>query len=296
MADEEKETKEEKQIDSVVGNLFYGEIDEEVVFPFPSFTPEETEMSKEINRALDRFIKDNVDGAKMDEEALIPEEVYQGLAELGLYGLVVPEKYGGMGLSYPLYARTFAQMSSHDGSLATMLGAHQGIGYRALLLFGNEEQKKKWLPRLASGEILAAFCLTEPGSGSDAYSIKTKATKNEDGTYTINGQKLWITNGGRAGFYTVFCKTEHKKKGKKVEKITAFIVEKEMEGVSFGEKENKMGIRASETRAVFFDNVKVPAENIIGQAGKGFKVAMNVLNAGRLSLGAGCVAGSKNCP
>jgi acyl-CoA dehydrogenase family protein 9 len=181
----------------------------------------------------------------------------------------------------------------YDASVATMVGAHQSIGYRALLNEGTEAQKQKWLPLLASGQVIAAFCLTEPGSGSDAYSIKTKAVDNKDGTYTINGQKLWITNGGLAGFYSVFCKTDHEVDGKVVEKISCFIVEKDMPGISFGEKENKMGIRASETRAVYFDKVVVPKENIIGELGKGFKIAMNVLNSGRLSLGAGCVTGMR---
>jgi acyl-CoA dehydrogenase family protein 9 len=243
--------------------------------------------------AIDRFAEQSIDSEKFDHEAAIPKEVIQGLAELGLCGLAVPEEYGGMALDYSLYSRVFSQMAGIDGSTATMLGAHQSIGYRALLNEGTPEQKTKWLPRLASGEAIAAFCLTEPGSGSDAYSIKTKATKNADGTYTIKGQKLWITNGGMAEFYSVFCKTDHDVDGKTVEKISCFIVEKDRAGISFGEKENKMGIRASETRAVYFDGVTVPAENIIGELGKGFKIAMNVLNSGRLSLGAGCVGGMR---
>jgi acyl-CoA dehydrogenase family protein 9 len=250
-------------------------------------------MAKEMCQAIDQFAKDNINGEKFDQEAHIPKEVIQGLAELGLCGLAVPEELGGLGLDYTLYSRVFAQVASYDGATATMLGAHQSIGYRALINEGNDEQKKKWLPRLASGEVLAAFCLTEPGSGSDAYSIKTKAVDNKDGTYTISGQKLWITNGGIAGFYSVFCKTDHEVDGKNVEKISCFIVEKGMPGLSFGEKENKMGIRASETRAVYFDKVVVPKENILGELGKGFKIAMNVLNSGRLSLGAGCVGGMK---
>jgi acyl-CoA dehydrogenase family protein 9 len=221
-------------------------------------------MAKEMCAAVDQFARDNINGEKFDHDAHIPKEVIQGLAELGLCGLAVPEELGGLGLDYSLYSRVFAQVASYDGSTATTLGAHQSIGYRALLNEGNDEQKKKWLPRLASGEAIAAFCLTEPGSGSDAYSIKTKATDNKDGTYTISGQKLWITNGGMAEFYSVFCKTDHEIDGKIVEKISCFIVEKSMPGVSFGEKENKMGIRASETRAVYFDKVKVPKENIIG--------------------------------
>ncbi len=279
---------------SVVGNLFYGEIEESLIFPFPHFSREQKEMAQEMIDAINLFAKDNIDPFKMDEEAKIPEDVVRGLAELGLCGLGVPEDLGGMGLDYSLYSRVFSEIAGIDGSTATMLGAHQSIGYRALVLFGTDEQKKKWLPKLASGEIFASFCLTEPGSGSDAYSIKTTAKLNENNEYVINGQKLWITNAGTSKFYTVFCKTQHEIDGETKEKMSCFIVEGEREGISFGEKENKMGIRASETRAIFFDNVKIPAENMIGEAGKGFKIAMNVLNSGRLSLGAGCVGAMKS--
>jgi acyl-CoA dehydrogenase family protein 9 len=282
-----------KEIQSIVKSMFYGEVLEDEAFPFPHLSEGQVEMAKAMVDAVDKFAQTSIDSAKLDKEAKIPEEVLKGLAELGLCGLGVDEEYGGLGLDTTLYARVFSQIAGIDGAIATTLGAHQSIGYKALINEGNEEQKKQWLPKLASGEAFAAFCLTEPGSGSDAYSIKTKATKNSDGTYTINGQKLWITNAGLAGFYSVFAKTEHDENGKKVEKISCFIVEKEREGVSFGEKEDKMGIRASETRAVYFDNVKVPASNIIGEPGKGFKIAMNVLNTGRLSLGSGSVGGMK---
>ncbi|MGZ3788702.1 MAG: acyl-CoA dehydrogenase family protein [Bacteriovorax sp.] len=278
---------------SVVGGFFFGEINENFIFPFPHFSDAQVEMAKEMTSAIDQFAKDNINGEKFDRDSHIPEEVIEGLGALGLFGLAVPEDLGGLGLDYTLYCRVFAQVASHDASVATMVGAHQSIGYRALLNEGSAEQKKKWLPRLASGEVIAAFCLTEPGSGSDAYSIKTKAVDNKDGTFTITGQKLWITNGGLAGFYSVYCKTDHEIDGKTVEKISCFIVEKERAGISFGEKENKMGIRGSETRAVYFDKVVVPKENILGEPGKGFKIAMNVLNSGRLSLGAGCVGAMK---
>lgn len=284
---------ESSNIQSVVGSFFFGEVNESLVFPYPHFSDAQVEMAKEMTSAVDQFAKDNINGEKFDREAVLPKEVIKGLSEMGLLGLGVPEEFGGLGLDYSLYSRVFAQVASHDGSVATMIGAHQSIGYRALLNEGTKEQKEKWLPKLASGEVIAAFCLTEPGSGSDAYSIKTKAVDNKDGTYTITGQKLWITNGGLAGFYSVFAKTDHVVDGKTVEKISCFIVEGGMPGLSFGEKENKMGIRASETRAVYFDKVVVPKENIIGELGKGFKIAMNVLNSGRLSLGAGCVSGMK---
>lgn len=283
-----------KEIASLASGMFYGTVMEDEVFPYPSFTGAQTEMAKAMVDAVEKYAQDNIDAAKIDRDAKIPDDVLQGLAALGLCGMGVDEEYGGLGLDTTLYARVFASIAAVDASITTTLGAHQSIGYKALINEGNEEQKKHWLPKLASGEVFGAFCLTEPGSGSDAYSIKTKAIKNSDGTYTITGQKLWITNAGMAGFYSVFAKTDHEDdKGNKVEKISCFIVEKERAGVSFGEKEDKMGIRASETRAVYFDKVVVPASNIIGEIGKGFKIAMNVLNTGRLSIGSGSVGGMK---
>ena len=271
---------------SLMGGFFYGEVDEKLAFPYPSLQGEQRVLIGEIIQGIGKFCREEVDSKLLDETGAIPEKILRGLGELGLWGLGVPESYGGLGLDNSLYSRAFDEIAGYDGALATTLGAHQSIGCRALLLEGTEAQKKKWLPALASGESIAAFCLTEPGSGSDAYSICTKATKSADGnTYTIKGQKIWITNGGLASHYTVFCKTKHPKG----EKISCFIVEKDRPGVSFGERENKMGIRASETRAVFFDDVTVPADNMIGAPGKGFKIAMNVLNRGRLSLGAGSV-------
>lgn len=280
-------------MDSIVASMFYGEIDENLVFPYPALSEEQTEMGQAMADAIDKFAEDNIDSEKFDHDSCVPKEVMQGLAELGLCGLAVKEEYGGLELDTSLYSRVFQQIAGVDGSIATMLGAHQSIGYKALLNEGTKEQKDKWLPKLASGEVFASFCLTEPGAGSDAYSIKTRAVANEDGTYTITGQKLWITNAGTAGFYSVFCKTEHEVDGVKKDKISCFIVEKEREGISFGEPEKKMGIKASETRAVYFDKVIVPKENLLGELGKGFKIAMKVLNTGRLSLGSGSVGGMK---
>ena len=279
-------------MDSIVEGFFYGKIDENT--SYPCLSEEQRETGKTILQAVDKFCQDHIDSSRFDEEGTIPKEVIQGLAQLGLCGMGVSEEYGGIDLSISLYCRVFGTLAAYDGSVATTLGAHQSIGYRALLNDGTEEQKKKWLPKLASGEHMAAFCLTEPAAGSDAYSISTKATCRPDGNYVIEGQKTWITNGGLAHIYTVFCKTQHEIDGKMKDKITCFIVEKDREGISFGEAENKMGIRASETRSVFFDKVEVPPENIIGELGKGFKIAMNVLNSGRLSLGAGTVGAMKS--
>jgi acyl-CoA dehydrogenase family protein 9 len=281
------------ELNSVARDLFFGIVQEDLVFPFPHFTTEQKETGSAMIDALNKYAKESFKSEKFDKEGELPKELLKGLAELGLFGLAVSEELGGLGLDYSLYARVFSEIAGHDGAIATTLGAHQSIGFKALLNEGTEEQKKYWLPLLASGEKVAAFCLTEPGSGSDAYSIKTKAVKNPDGSYTLTGQKLWITNAGLAEFYSVFAKTDHVIDGKNVEKISCFIVEKSFKGVSFGNKEDKMGIRASETRAVFFDQVQVPEANILGQPGQGFKIAMNVLNTGRLSLGSGSVGGMK---
>uniref|UniRef100_A0A673AP08 Acyl-CoA dehydrogenase family, member 9 n=1 Tax=Sphaeramia orbicularis TaxID=375764 RepID=A0A673AP08_9TELE len=222
---------------------------------------------------------------KIDQEAKIPPETMNGLKELGLFGMQVPEEYGGLGLSNTVYAR-LAEITALDGSIAVTLAAHQAIGLKGILIAGNEAQKNKYLPKLASGEHIAAFCLTEPGSGSDAASIQTRATLSEDGThYLINGSKIWISNGATADIMTVFARTEVVKDGVKADKISAFIVERAFGGVSSGKPEDKLGIRGSNTCEVAFDNVPVPVENVIGEVGGGFKVAMNILNSGRFSMG-----------
>jgi alkylation response protein AidB-like acyl-CoA dehydrogenase len=180
------------------------------------------------------------------------------------------------------------QTSSHDSSTSLTIGAHSSIGMKGLLLFGTDEQKARYLPRLASGELIAAFCLTESGAGSDAAAVRTSAKHNPDGSWTLNGEKIWITNGGIAGFYTVFARTDSAEG-----KMTAFIVEAGWPGVSHGPHENKMGIRASSTTTVAFSDVQVPAANVLGGEGKGFKVAMAILNNGRTGLGGGAVGGMK---
>ncbi|XP_041837686.1 complex I assembly factor ACAD9, mitochondrial isoform X2 [Melanotaenia boesemani] len=198
---------------------------------------------------------------------------------------MIPEEYGGLGLSHTMYAR-LNEIIALDGSIAVTLAAHQAIGLKGILMVGNEAQKQKYLPKLASGEHIAAFCLTEPGSGSDAASIQTRATLSEDGKhYLINGSKIWISNGGMADVMTVFARTEVEVDGVKKDKISAFIVERAFGGVTSGKPEDKLGIRGSNTCEVSFDNVPVPVENVIGEIGSGFKIAMNILNSGRFSMG-----------
>src|SRR5438105_9635728 len=271
-------------------SLFFGEILEDQIFPYPEMPRDQAELVAPICDAIDEYMA-SIETRKLDRIGEFPPELLQSLREMGLFGVIVPEEHGGLGLSNTGYARVMQQVASWDGSIAVTLGAHSSIGFKGLLLFGSEEQKRKYLPRLASGEMIAAFCLTEPGSGSDAFSIKTNAQRQGD-FYVLNGQKLWITNGGIADFYTVFAKTTPDTPAQKG-KITAFIVTRDLGGVSHGPHEDKMGIRASNTTAVFFDNVRVPAANVIGEEGKGFKVAMSILNHGRTGLGAGAVGGQK---
>ncbi|MGZ3708374.1 MAG: acyl-CoA dehydrogenase family protein, partial [Bdellovibrionota bacterium] len=250
---------------SFMKSLFFGEIREDLIFPYPRLPKDTAETVRMVMDSMEKFARDQIKSAEWDEKGEMPREMINYLAELGILGIAVPEDFGGLGMPQVGYARIMQEAAGLDGSLAVTLGAHQSIGYKALLLFGTEELKKKYLPRLASGELFACYCLTEPGSGSDAASIKTKATLSPDGKHwIINGNKLWITNGGVASFMTVFAKTEVEEKGQKKEKVTCFILELPAEGVTAGQPEHKLGIRASWTNAIHFDNVKVPVENVVG--------------------------------
>ncbi|KAM7402729.1 hypothetical protein PAMP_017943 [Pampus punctatissimus] len=269
-------------------DLFLGQLNKAEVFPYPEIGNEELEEINQLVAPVEKFFTEEVDSYKIDQEAKIPPETMEGLKELGLFGLQIPEEYGGLGLSNTMYAR-LAEITSLDASIAVTLAAHQAIGLKGIQIAGNEAQKQKYLPRLASGEHTAAFCLTEPGSGSDAASIQTRATLSEDGKhYLINGSKIWISNGGTADIMTVFAKTEVVVDGVKKDKISAFIVERTFGGITSGKPEDKLGIRGSNTCEVSFDNVPVPLENVIGEIGGGFKLAMNILNSGRFSMGSSC--------
>jgi len=272
--------------------LFHGRIYEDMVFPYPSMDKEEASTIDIFCEAIDRFFTDNVDPGAIDKNHKIPKEVMDGIAELGLFGCVVPQEYGGAGLSMTGYARAIQTLAKYDASIATMLMAHQSIGLKGIIMYGTEEQKKRLLPDLASGKKLAGFALTEPTSGSDAFSIKTRAVKDGD-NWILNGGKIWITNGGTGHTFTVFAKTELDVDGGKKDKISAFIVEKGMEGFTSGPEEEKIGIRGSSTTSLYFDNVKIPKENVLGEIGRGFKYAMEILNTGRLGLAAGSVGGCR---
>jgi acyl-CoA dehydrogenase family protein 9 len=274
---------------SVAKSLVAGHILEEQLFPYPQLCEKDQEVLRQMVDSIDQFLgPKHADFKRWDREGAQPAEFIQGLRDLGLFGLIIPEEHGGLGLSNAGYARVLSQSSSHDSSVSLTIGAHSSIGMKGILLFGTPEQRARYLPKLASGEMIAAFCLTEPVAGSDAASIRTQAVKNPDGTWTLNGEKIWITNGGIADLYTVFARTSSA-----AGKITAFVVEAAWPGVSHGRHEDKMGIRASSTTTVSFADVKIPAGNVLDVEGKGFKVAMAILNNGRTGLGGGAVGAMK---
>jgi acyl-CoA dehydrogenase family member 9 len=270
---------------SFIRSLCMGRIEEDLILPFPKLKDEEREMLAAVVESIDEVLSTHEgDFRTWDRAGEFPPEFLTELKEFGLFGLVIPEEHGGLGFGSAAYSRTLQQIARHDGSVAVTVGAHSSIGMRGLLLFGTDEQKARWMPTLATGEMVAAFCLTEPGAGSDAASIRTHAVRDGD-DWVINGQKLWITNGGIAQFFTVFAKTDMDGRGK----MSAFVVTSDMEGVSVSVHEDKMGLRASSTTMVYFDNVRVPADHLLGEQNKGFKVAMRILNSGRTGLGGGCV-------
>lgn len=279
---------------SFTKGVFLGEIREELVFPFPELTSEEKENLAAILDSFRAWAAENVDSSKMDHDARFPDHVRQGMAELGLMGLNIPEEYGGFGASAMLFNRMFGEIGATDPALTVYFGAHQSIGCKGITLFGTEDQKQRWLTKCASGELIAAFCLTEAGSGSDAQAMHCTATPSADGShYVLNGQKIWISNAGYAGVFTVFAKVPVEIDGKTKQRVTAFIVDAHAPGISLGKIEEKMGIKASDTRTVTFDTVKVPVEDRLGDVGAGFKIALEILNSGRLGLAAGSSRGTR---
>jgi len=256
------------------------------------FIPEEfTEEQKMMAQACQDFIDtelnprvEEIDSMKHPE--LVPS-LFKKAGELGLLGISVPEQYGGLGMSFNT-SMLIADIIGASGSFSTTYGAHTGIGTLPIVYYGTEAQKQKYLPKLATGEWAACYCLTEPDAGSDANNGKTKATLSADGThYLINGQKMWISNAGFADLFIVFAKIQDDKN------LTAFLVEKTFGGISMNEEEKKLGIKGSSTRQVFFNDCPVPVENMLSERGNGFKIAVNILNIGRVKLGAGVLGGAR---
>src|SRR3954466_14580341 len=279
---------------SFTKGVFLGEIREDLIFPYPSLSAEERESLRAVIDALHAFAGDQVDTKKNDREGRFPDAMRAGFHELGLMGLNIPEEYGGFGAPAKVFNRVFGEVGSIDPALAVYFGAHQSIGCKGITLFGSEQQKRKYLPRCASGELVAGFCLTEPGSGSDAQAMKSTAKLSDDGShYLLTGTKIWISNAGYADLFTVFAKVAVEIDGKAKQRVTAFIVDAHALGVTLGKLEEKMGIKASDTRAVFFENVRVPVDDRLGDVGQGFHIALETLNSGRLGLAAGSARGAR---
>jgi acyl-CoA dehydrogenase family protein 9 len=283
---------------SFIRGLFAGEIYNELIFPYPPKldvkSPEEGRVVRRLIAALDDRLGGLIDSAKFDEEETIGDEVIAALASHGFLGMTIPKQYGGLGLSPTGYALVFEALASTDPSLGVFIGVHCGLGCKAIAMYGTGAQQARWLPLLASGKILVAYALTEPDIGSDAQHIKTTAVRSDDGTtWTLNGEKIWIGNGHRASVLVTFAQTEVMRHGEPTLRPTAFLIEPGMAGFRVVETVRKLGIRGSTQAQLEYVDMPVPSENVLGEVGKGFLVAVNVLNAGRLSLAAGCTGGAK---
>lgn len=265
------------------GEFLIRSVESDEIFIPEDFSEEQMMMAQATTDFIEKEVLPQRERFEKKDYAFT-EEIMKKAGELGLLGITVPESFGGLGMDFNTSMLVCDRISGVSGSLSTAYGAHTGIGTLPVQLYGSDAQKEKYLPGLASGEIMGAYCLTEPGAGSDANSGKTKAELTEDGKhYKINGQKIWISNAGFANLFTVFARIEDDKY------LTAFLVERGTEGMSFGEEEHKLGIHASSTRQVFFNDCIVPAENMLGERNGGFKIAMNALNYGRIKLAVACL-------
>lgn len=284
---------------SFLRDLFQGEITEALLFPYPATLdvrrPEEAATVHRLIAALNEMVASGlIDPRQMDENETLGEPVIKAFADAGLLGLTTPKEYGGLGLSASAYARVFGAVASIDASLGVLVGVHCGLGGKALVLFGNDVQKARYLPALARGDMLAAYALTEPETGSDAQHIVTTARRSDDDTgWVLNGRKHWIGNGQRAGMIATFAQTPIVRNGETIMRPTAFIVRPDMPGFRIDGTIQKLGIRASTQAELVFEELFVPDDHVLGEVGKGFRVAVHALNAGRLSLASGCASGCK---
>lgn len=284
---------------SFVRGLFAGALHDNLLFPYPDpldvRDPGEAETVRGLMARLRELRGDLIDPAKFDEEETIGDDVVAALAESGFLALTIPREYGGLGLSATAYARVFEAISDADASTAVLVGVHCGLGSKAIVLYGTEAQKQRYLPALARGETLAAYALTEPEIGSDAQNIRSSARHSADGAeWILDGHKIWIGNAHKAGVIVTFAQTPIQRKGATEQRPTAFIIRPDMPGFRIVGTVRKLGVRGSTQAELIYDGMRVPADHVLGGVGRGFSVAVHVLNAGRLTLLAGCTGGAKS--
>src|SRR3954462_3308021 len=275
-------------VSSFSKSLFLGEIHEELVFPYPKPDDEEQQRIRHLVTQAREF-GSTYDQRAIEEQRWIGDDKIAELGERGLLGLYVPTEYGGAGLTQTGYCRVSEEFAQIDGTLSVIMGVHQSIGMKGIVLYGTAEQKARFLPDLASGRKLAAFALTEPRAGSDAYHLESRAVREPDGAWRLNGEKRYIGNGSKAGVIVTFARGEVDGKDRHI----ALILENGMDGFEVGERFDTIGLRGNDPRRLYFKDVRVPPENVLGEPGEGFRVAMSILNNGRLSLGTGSVGASK---
>jgi acyl-CoA dehydrogenase family protein 9 len=284
----EQPTAPQQGVSSFAKSLFLGEIHEDLVFPYPRPDVAEQDRIRALVRSAREF-GSTYDQRAVEERRWIGDDEIRELGERGLLGLYVPEEYGGAGLGQTGYCRVSEEFAQIDATLSVVMGVHQSIGMKGIVLFGSDEQKARFLPDLTSGRKLAAFALTEPGAGSDAYNLESRAVRQPDGSWKLNGEKRYIGNGDRGSVFVTFARTEIDGE----DRHTAFILEKGMEGFEVGHRYDTMGLRGNDLRKLHYRDVRVPPENVLGEPGQGFRIAMHILNNGRLSLGTGSVGCSK---
>jgi alkylation response protein AidB-like acyl-CoA dehydrogenase len=278
--------------------LFFGRFKADLLFPYPALPPDRQAQADEMAAKVKAYADASIDHMAIDRDARIPDEVIEGLADLGVYRLTIPAEYGGLGFNQQMYLRTMEVLGGHDASVAVFVNAHHSIGARALILFGTKEQQARWLPGLLDGSKLCAFALTEPEAGSDAGNVQTTATPTADGSgYVLNGLKHYITNGGIAHVLTVMARTPAPTPDNPTAtKVTAFLVTPDMPGFEVVEaRADKCGIRGTATGKIRFTDMRVPKENVLGQVGRGLQAALTVLNFGRTTFGATCTGHAKAC-
>ena len=278
-----------EDVSSFAKSLFLGEIHDQLVFPYPKPNEAEQEKVRALNASLRELAAEKIDTRKIEQDRWLGDDIVRELGERGLCGLYVPEEYGGQGLSQTGYARVFETFAQIDATLSIVMGVHQSIGFKGISMFGSDEQKERFLPDLAAGRKLAGFALTEPKAGSDAYNLQSRAVLQPDGSWKLNGEKRYIGNGEKGSVFTTFARAEVNGEDRHI----ALILEKGMKGFEVGERFDTMGLRGNDLRRLYFNDVRVPPENVLGEAGEGFRIAMQVLNNGRIGLGTGSVGAAK---